>query len=1347
MLNEFCQRNKRSRAVFSDASAPRGLHRYRASLPARGPVDAKDHAPAVSVLPSDAHADALFARHCAAVHLLRRLNPQLPLYRLMAPEFRPEWDRCGELLEHEADQEKSRAAQAARRSVQEERAEARQRELEQLPLILMNDEARAAVADVVQRTFGNLSTRQSSAASAASSAGAFSASTLGTVSRKLTGLGFAPADVDEALDALPSDVAENDVFDAAIEWLCLNVNEEDLPVAFRARGQMDVILPSSKTASTAAAAPAAPAVVAVPAIELSSDVRELVRFGFDADAVSEALAKHHGDHAAALVSLFAAEVSGDFGDDDDDDDDDENDNDDNSNDDDDNNNNNGLARQDIDNEVEALEAILADSFHHETLVSGDEQIDIRFDSNAIGGEPRDAHLRVILAVGSAYPATAPTFAVSIERAHSSTLMRLTRDLYAHCIDQLLGAPLVFSLLSWLQENIAPNAIDASDAPSGAAGASDGASSASTSSAGGRPSAGRALSSDDDFQRVLGEIEAGVVRAVKKSHAARPAHAKRSAAQLRAASAELQKQFAALRETAAYKAMQPGRQRLPAWEHRDELVRAVQANRVVVISGETGCGKSTQVPQFLLDAVLTSDAAAAASLLCTQPRRLAAIGVAERVAAERGEQCGNTVGYAIRLERKASAATKLLYCTTGVLLRRLAHDATLEGVTHIVVDEVHERSAESDFLLVLLRRLLNGARKDLRVVLMSATLDADLFAKYFGGAPTFHIAGRMFPVKEIYLEDVIERCIRPPTMGRTRSKDDLAAHAAFAATMTGYSAATINALHDGRFGGDALQLDAAEEVLRAIAGGSFPDEARTSDAREAVLVFLPGVGPIRDLQTRLADEPRLFTLPLHAALSADEQRLAFAPAPKGKRKVLLATNVAETSITLDDVVFVLECGRENEMRYDATRRTSALVETWVSRASAKQRRGRAGRTQPGVCVHLYTRREMAEQFAAQSTPEMSRVPLHQLCLQIAVLGLGSPAQFLNEALQPPPKAAVDAAELTLRELGALDARGDVTALGVHLASLPVDVQAGKLLLFGAMFRCVRPTLTLAAALSCRTPFLAPIEKRDEADAARQRAFGPHAADVRSDHARLLQAYDAFQAAARLGRRAEREFCEAAFVSANVMRQIMGTRQQLESLLFESGFVSRRRDQARGDAIDEHDVNSDSTRILKAVLCAALYPNVVHADMPDERYAKVVAGAVAVGAESREIRYRLKSHERVFMHPQSINFHAREYGQCPYLVYFEIVTTSKPYVRESTALTGYGLLLLGGGEIEVDAEKGTLSIDRWIRFRAPARIAVLARVLRRALERLLAAKIEMPALDISATPLIDVVCQLIKNDGLL
>jgi hypothetical protein len=279
MLNEYCQKNKRPRAVFSDAAAPRGLYRVRASLPARGPADAKDHLPSMSVVPEDAHEDAAFARHCAAVHLLRRLNPTLPLYRLMAPEFRTEWERCGTALQAEADSEARARAAAARKSEAADRADAKVRELEQLPIILMNDEARAAVAEVLQSTLGNLNNTRSSSQSSSS---ASSASSFVTLARQLKALGFASSDVDEALDQLPSDVAESDAHDAAIEWLCLNVDEADLPVAFRARGQMDVFLPSNKSTPAAPAAPSSSSDVATSTTTPTThESRSLMRFGYD----------------------------------------------------------------------------------------------------------------------------------------------------------------------------------------------------------------------------------------------------------------------------------------------------------------------------------------------------------------------------------------------------------------------------------------------------------------------------------------------------------------------------------------------------------------------------------------------------------------------------------------------------------------------------------------------------------------------------------------------------------------------------------------------------------------------------------------------------------------------------------------------------------------------------------------------------------------------------------------------------------------------------------------------------------------------------------------------------------
>lgn len=443
-------------------------------------------------------------------------------------------------------------------------------------------------------------------------------------------------------------------------------------------------------------------------------------------------------------------------------------------------------------------------------------------------------------------------------------------------------------------------------------------------------------------------------------------------------------------------------------------------QVMVISGETGCGKSTQVPQFFLDDWLLQSSVALkdgrpighCEVICTQPRRISAIGVAERVSDERAEkvrtpksftpsssliipdilnpesippQIGNTVGYQIRLENKISAATRLTFCTTGILLRRLQTDPMLESVSHVVVDEVHERSEESDFLLLILKEIL-AKRSDLHVILMSATLNAGLFSNYFGhGVPVLEIPGRTFPVQQFFLEDILDmsRFVLEPDshfcrklkkneeqqlMGELEYADAQAANAAppralhdenlslaeVFARYADYSRATCKTL----FLADPMRInpELVEAVLRYIVAGEhdWPREG-------TILIFLPGLAEIQTLHDALNDSSvfssragKYVLVPLHSTLTNEEQALVFQRAPKGKRKIVLSTNIAETSVTIDDCVFVIDVGQMKEKRFDANRNMESLDLVWVSRANALQRKGRAGRVMPGVAIHLYTK---------------------------------------------------------------------------------------------------------------------------------------------------------------------------------------------------------------------------------------------------------------------------------------------------------------------------------------------------------------------------------------------------------
>lgn len=544
----------------------------------------------------------------------------------------------------------------------------------------------------------------------------------------------------------------------------------------------------------------------------------------------------------------------------------------------------------------------------------------------------------------------------------------------------------------------------------------------------------------------------------------------------------------------YKQMMASRQNLPAWQMSAKILETIRSSQVVVISGETGCGKSTQTPQFLLDAYFeqlqhaTKDKNAKIEpiqIICTQPRRLSAIGVAERVAAERCEKIGSTVGYSIRLENKISKATRLTFCTTGILLRRLQSDPDLANVSHIIIDEVHERSEESDFLLAILKDLLKK-RKSLRVILMSATLNATLFSEYFRGAPVLDIPGRTFPVEQIFLEDILGRTgyvIEPDSQYcRRLNKNDekdlideleysdvLASNAEppkkirdenlsmadMYARYRGHSRAVCKSL----FLMDPMKInpEMIEAILRYIVDvdtSKWPNEG-------SILIFLPGFAEIQMVHDALNDSSifspragRFIIVPLHSTLTNEEQALVFRKAPQGKRKIVLSTNIAETSVTIEDCVFVIDCGQMKEKRFDPLKNMESLDLVWESRANAQQRKGRAGRVRPGICIHLFTSHRFYNHFLAQPIPEIKRVPLEQLLLRIKTLPNFANVrieQVIGNIMEPPNDEAVQSAIQRLEDVGAFDGNDELTALGEILATLPVDVRIGKLMLFGAIFQ--------------------------------------------------------------------------------------------------------------------------------------------------------------------------------------------------------------------------------------------------------------------------------------------------------
>ncbi|XP_015062768.1 DExH-box ATP-dependent RNA helicase DExH1 isoform X4 [Solanum pennellii] len=773
--------------------------------------------------------------------------------------------------------------------------------------------------------------------------------------------------------------------------------------------------------------------------------------------------------------------------------------------------------------------------------------------------------------------------------------------------------------------------------------------------------------------------------------------------------ELKQKQEKTRESEKVKAMISFREKLPAFKVKSEFMEAVANNQVLVVSGETGCGKTTQLPQFILEEEISSLRGVHCNIICTQPRRISAISVAARISSERGESLGDTVGYQIRLEAKRSAQTRLLFCTTGVLLRRLVQDPDLTGVSHLLVDEIHERGMNEDFLLIILRDLL-PRRPDLCLILMSATINAELFSKYFRDAPTIHIPGLTYPVAELFLEDVLEKTrylikseadnFQGNSRRRMRQQDskrdpltDLFEDVDIGSHYKGYSMTTRQSLE--AWSGSLLDLGLVEASIEYIC---------RCEGEGAILVFLSGWDEISKLLDKikannfLGDTRKFLVLPLHGSMPTVNQREIFDRPPANTRKIVLATNIAESSITIDDVVYVIDCGKAKETSYDALNKLACLLPSWISKASAHQRRGRAGRVQPGVCYRLYPKL-IHDAMAQYQLPEILRTPLQELCLHIKSLQFGAIESFLAKALQPPDALSVHNAIELLKTIGALDDTEELTPLGRHLCTLPLDPNIGKMLLMGSIFQCLNPALTIAAALAHRDPFVLPINRKEEADAAK-RSF---AGDSCSDHIALLKAFEGWKDAKRYGK--ERTFCWENFLSPVTLQMMEDMRNQFIDLLSDIGFV----DKSRG--AKAYNKYSNDLEMVCAILCAGLYPNVVQCKRRGKRTA-----------------FYTKEVGKVDIHPASVNASVHLFP-LPYLVYSEKVKTSSIYIRDSTNISDYSLLMFGGNLTPSKSGDGIEMLGGYLHFSASKSVLDLIKKLRVELDKILKRKIEEPHFDVS------------------
>ncbi|GMI15054.1 hypothetical protein TrLO_g4123 [Triparma laevis f. longispina] len=599
--------------------------------------------------------------------------------------------------------------------------------------------------------------------------------------------------------------------------------------------------------------------------------------------------------------------------------------------------------------------------------------------------------------------------------------------------------------------------------------------------------------------------------------------------------------------------------LPIAKLKTELVNAFTNNQVLVVIGETGSGKTTQMTQYMVEMGLSKKGI----IGCTQPRRVAALSVAKRVAEEYGCTLGQEVGYSIRFDDMTSPETIIKYMTDGMLMREYLADNDLNRYSALMLDEAHERTIHTDVLFGLLKDLLRR-RPTLKLIVTSATLDAEKFSKYFFDCPIFTIPGRTFPVTVLYTKEP--------------ESDYLDA-----------ALVTIMQIHLSEPAGDILVFLTGQEEIDTCC--------------ETLYTRMEALGDLA---------PELIVLPVYSALPAEMQSRIFEPAPEGSRKCVVATNIAEASLTIDGIYYVVDPGFCKQKAFNPKLGMDSLVVTPISQASARQRAGRAGRTGPGKTYRLYTEIAYKNEMIATNVPEIQRTNLGNVVLQLKAMGINDLLGF--DFMDPPPVATMIQAMEGLYALGALDDEGLLTRLGRKMAEFPLEPNLSKMLLLSVDLGCSEEILTIVSLLSVDNPFYRPKDKQSQADTRKAKFH-----QVEGDHLTLLQVYRGWEAS-----KFSNPWCFENFIQARSMKRSQDVRKQLTTIM----------DRYRLDIITA----GKNFKKVQMAICAGFFTNAAKKD-PQEGYRTIVDNNI------------------VYIHPSSALFQKNP----EWVIYHELVLTTKEYMR--------------------------------------------------------------------------------------